>query len=118
LKLSGIIATNTTISRDGLKSKIDETGGLSGRPLTKRSTDVISTIYKAANGSIPIVGVGGVFTAEDAFEKIAAGASLIQAYTGFVYQGTGFAADVNTGLAKIIREKGFKNLDEAVGSAH
>ena len=118
LKLSGIIATNTTISRDGLKSTIDEAGGLSGRPLTKRSTDVISTIYKAAKGSIPIVGVGGVFTAVDAFEKIAAGASLIQAYTGFVYQGTGFAADVNTGVAKIIREKGFKNLDEAVGSAH
>ncbi|MBX7173539.1 MAG: quinone-dependent dihydroorotate dehydrogenase [Pyrinomonadaceae bacterium] len=116
LNLAGIIATNTTISRENLQTKIEETGGLSGKPLTKRSTEVISTIYKYSKGKIPIIGVGGIFTAEDAFEKICAGASLLQAYTGFIYQGFSFARDVNFGLAKIIKEKGFKNLDEAVGS--
>lgn len=117
LNLAGIIATNTTISRENLQTKINETGGLSGKPLTKRSTEVISTIYKYSKGKIPIIGVGGIFTADDAFEKICAGASLLQAYTGFIYQGISFARDVNFGLAQIIKEKGFKNLDEAVGSS-
>ncbi len=119
--VAGIIATNTTISRDGLRTaNVEEigAGGLSGKPLTKRSTDVIASIYKYSNGKLPIVGVGGIFTADDAFEKIAAGASLIQAYTGFVYGGPTFAGDVNAGLAAIIRERGFANVDEAVGSAH
>lgn len=120
LKLSGIIATNTTISRDNLqtsKTEIEKigAGGLSGKPLTKRSTEVISKIYKYSNGKLPIIGVGGIFTAEDAFEKLAAGASLLQAYTGFVYQGFTFARDINFGLAKILREKGFNSLDDAVG---
>lgn len=116
LNLAGIIATNTTISREGLQTKIDETGGLSGKPLTKRLTEVISTIYRYSKGKIPIIGVGGIFTAEDAFEKICAGASLLQAYTGFIYQGASFARDINFGLAKMLKEKGFKNLDESVGS--
>lgn len=118
-ELAGIIATNTTISRDGLKTKDVENigaGGLSGRPLTKRSTEVISSIYRYSKGTIPIVGVGGIFDAKDAFDKIAAGASLIQAYTGFVYGGPYFARDVNVGLARILREYGFSSLDEAVGS--
>lgn len=117
LNLSGIIATNTTISREGLKTKIDETGGLSGKPVAKCSTEVIAKIYKYSNGKIPIIGVGGIFTEEDAFEKISAGACLLQAYTGFIYQGFTFARDVNFGLAKILKEKGFKNLDEAIGSS-
>lgn len=115
-QIDGIIATNTTISRDGLRSNIDEAGGLSGKPLTKRSTEVISSIYKYSKGKLPIVGVGGIFTADDAFAKIAAGASLIQAYTGFVYGGPWFASDVTVGLAAILKERGFANLDEAVGS--
>ncbi len=116
LNLAGIIATNTTISRDGLQTNIAETGGLSGKPLTKRSTEVISTIYRYSKGKIPIIGVGGIFTAEDAFEKICAGASLFQAYTGFIYQGFTFARDINYGLAQILKEREFKSLDEAVGS--
>ena len=118
-EMSGIIATNTTISRDGLKTRdVDRigAGGLSGRPLTKRSTEVISKIYKYSKGKLPIIGVGGIFTAVDAFEKIAAGASLIQAYTGFIYGGPSFPHDVNTGLAAILKERGFGSLDEAVGS--
>ena len=75
LNLAGIIATNTTIKRENLKTKIDETGGLSGKPLQKISNEVITKIYKYSNGNLPIIGVGGIFTAEDAFEKIASGAS-------------------------------------------
>ncbi len=115
LNLAGIIATNTTISRDNLKTQITETGGLSGKPVREKSNEVIKKIYKYAGGKLPVIGVGGVFTATDAFEKIACGASLVQAYTGFVYQGIGFARDVNSGLAKILKDKGFKHLDEAIG---
>ncbi|MBK7393078.1 MAG: quinone-dependent dihydroorotate dehydrogenase [Chloracidobacterium sp.] len=115
-KIDGVVATNTTISRDGIRSNIDEAGGLSGKPLEQRSNEVISTIYRYSNGKLPIVGVGGIFTAEDAFAKIAAGASLIQAYTGFVYGGPTFARDITSGLAAILKERGFKNLDDAVGS--
>ena len=116
-QIDGIIATNTTISRTRLRSNIDEAGGLSGKPLEARSNEVISQIYQYSKGNLPIIGVGGIFTAEDAFAKIAAGASLIQAYTGFVYGGPSFASDVTTGLAAILKERGFASLDEAVGSA-
>lgn len=118
-EVSGIIATNTTVSREGLVSRDTEligAGGLSGKPLEKRSNEVISKIYHCSKGNLPIIGVGGIFTAEDAFAKIAAGASLIQAYTGFVYGGPAFATDINTGLASILKERGFKTLDQAVGS--
>lgn len=115
--MSGIIATNTTISRDGLVSDINDigAGGLSGSPLRSRSTDVISTIHRYSAGKLPIIGVGGIFTANDAFEKIAAGASLIQAYTGFIYGGPRFAQEIVRGLEHILEEKGFSSLSEAVG---
>ena len=118
-KIAGIIATNTTISRDGLQtSEIEQigAGGLSGKPLTGRSTEVITTIHRYSEGKLPIIGVGGIFTAEDAFEKIAAGACLIQAYTGFVYGGPTFAKEINAGLATILKERGFDDLDAAIGS--
>ncbi len=117
--VDGMIATNTTVSRDGLRTNVSELGegGLSGQPLFERSNAVISTIYRYSNGKMPVIGVGGVFTAEDAFAKIAAGASLVQAYTGFVYRGPTFTADVNRGLARILDERGFGSVAEAVGSA-
>jgi len=118
--VSGIIATNTTISRGGLNTRGVErfgSGGLSGAPLAARSNDVVSTIYRYSKGKLPIIGVGGVFNAQDAFEKIAAGASLFQAYTGFVYSGPSFAGNIVSGLANILAERGFGSLDEAVGSA-
>ena len=115
LNLAGIIATNTTISRDNIKTKIDENGGLSGLPLREKSNEVIKKIYKYSGGKLPIIGVGGIFTAEDAFEKIASGACLLQAYTGFVYGGISFAHDINSGLAKILKDKGFNSLNEAIG---
>jgi dihydroorotate dehydrogenase len=121
LKISGIIATNTTVSRNNLqtnKAEIERigNGGLSGIPLQTRSNQVIKQIYKTSKGKLPIVGVGGIFNAKDAFEKIASGACLLQAYTGFIYQGFTFARDINFGLAQILREKGFRHLDEAVGT--
>lgn len=118
-QVSGIIATNTTVSRDGLKSPhVDSfgAGGLSGKPLQKRSNEVVSKIYKYSKGRLPIIGVGGIFSAEDAFEKIAAGACLLQAYTGFIYAGPAFAGEINRGLARLIEERGFADLDQAIGS--
>jgi len=119
-RIDGIIATNTTTERNGLRSRDVGSvgaGGLSGRPLADRSTQVIRHIYKYSKAKLPIVGVGGILSAEDAFEKIAAGASLVQAYTGFIYSGPTFPVDVVRGVAEIIKERGFKSLDDAVGSA-
>lgn len=118
-EISGIIATNTTISREGLKTKDPASfgaGGLSGKPLAKRSNEVISTIFRYSKGNLPIIGVGGIFTAEAAFEKISAGASLFQAYTGFIYGGPSFAQTVNEGLAELLKKKGFDGVDDAIGS--
>jgi dihydroorotate dehydrogenase len=116
--VAGIIATNTTVSRDGLKtSNVDRfgSGGLSGKPLAAKANAVISSIYNFSKGRLPIIGVGGIFTAEDAFEKIAAGACLLQAYTGFVYHGMSFARDINVGLADILKKQGIKSIDDATG---
>jgi dihydroorotate dehydrogenase len=125
--LSGIIATNTTIRRDGLKTDIlketgrsikDEAGGISGLPVKQRSTEVIRFIYQETDGKLPIIGVGGIFTAEDAWEKIIAGASLLQIYTGWVYQGPWMVKDVLSGVLKRLEEKGLSNVSEAVGLEH
>jgi dihydroorotate dehydrogenase len=121
LNLAGIIATNTTVSRENLQTpaaKLEKigAGGLSGAPLRQKSNVVIKTIRRATGGNLPIIGVGGIFTAADAFEKIAAGANLVQLYTGFVYKGFTIARDINDGLEKIFREKGFGSFQEAVGS--
>jgi dihydroorotate dehydrogenase len=120
LQIDGIIATNTTISRDNLRSdrkQIDACGegGLSGKPLTNRSTQMIAELYELTRGRIPLIGVGGIFTAEDAWEKICAGASLVQLYTGFIYKGPCIALEINEGLKKILEREGFSSLDEAVG---
>jgi dihydroorotate dehydrogenase len=95
--IAGVIATNTTIVREGLKSDklSNETGGLSGKPLTQRSTDVIRYLYQKSNGAFPIVGVGGIHSPDDAIEKLKAGASLIQLYTGFIYEGPGLIKRIN-----------------------
>lgn len=118
--LAGIVATNTTTSRVGLDSsgssiKNAGDGGLSGAPLNHRSTSVISNLYRLTKGQLIIVGVGGIFSAEDAWEKICAGASLVQVYTGFVYQGWKIAQDLNDGLERILQREGLKSLDQAVG---
>jgi dihydroorotate dehydrogenase len=102
--IAGIIATNTTISRDGLTSNDElknEMGGLSGKPLTKRSTEVISYLSKKSNRSFPIIGVGGIHSAGDAIEKLDAGASLVQLYTGFIYEGPGLIGRINKKLITV-----------------
>lgn len=117
--VAGMIATNTTVSRSDLVTpKVDSIGpgGLSGRPLRRRSTEVIREIYRSSKGKMPIVGVGGIFSPDDAFEKIAAGACLLQAYTGFIYTGPSFAYQITEGLAKLLKEKGLSSWDSAVGS--
>jgi len=94
--IAGVIATNTTISREGLLSEDkDEMGGLSGKPLTKRSTEVIRFLSEKSNKAFPIIGVGGIHTADDAIEKLEAGASLVQLYTGFIYEGPGLIKEIN-----------------------
>jgi len=90
-------------------------GGLSGAPLQDRSNEIIALIYRLTGGLLPIVGVGGVFTAQDAWEKIGAGASLIQLYTGFIYDGPSVARRINEGLAAILKRNDFSSFDEAIG---
>lgn len=120
LKIDGIIATNTTVSRDNLRTDRARVaacgeGGLSGKPLKNRSTSMIAQLYEMTGGRIPLIGVGGIFTAQDAWEKISAGASLVQLYTGFIYQGPGIAQEINEGLSRILAREGFSNVDAAVG---
>jgi dihydroorotate dehydrogenase len=121
LHIDGIIATNTTISRENLTTdakfvRAAGEGGLSGKPLKSRATQMIAQLYELTGGSIPLIGVGGIFTARDAWEKICAGASLVQLYTGFIYQGPNVANDINEGLAKILVREKFASVDAAVGS--
>ncbi len=118
--VSGLIATNTTIAREGLQTGAAAlqsigAGGLSGAPLRQRSTRVIARLYRITNGALPLIGAGGIFNAQDAWEKISAGASLVQIYTGLIYEGPSIARAVNDGLRKIISDEGFVSLDEAVG---
>lgn len=123
-QLAGIIATNTTIKRDGLKTQwlpqtgtyiTEEAGGISGAPLKERSTDVIRWIYQKTEGKLPIIGVGGIFTAEDAWEKITAGACLIQVYTGWVYEGPWMVKRILEGLLVKLEEQRLNSINQAVG---
>ena len=102
-KLDGLVATNTTIDRGGLKAKKESVdnmgaGGLSGKPLAHRSTEVIRYLHKHSNGSFPIIGVGGIHSVEDALEKLEAGAQLLQIYTGFIYEGPALIAKINRAI--------------------
>ena len=119
--VAGLIAANTTVSREPLTTTANEIeacgeGGLSGAPLRQRATQMIARLFRMTDGSLPLIGVGGIFTAEDAWEMISAGASLLQIYTGFIYEGPGIAAKINDGLRRIISSKGFVSVDEAVGA--
>jgi dihydroorotate dehydrogenase len=104
-KIDGVIATNTTISRDGLKTSkaaVEElgNGGLSGKPLGNRATEVIRYLSQKSNHSFPIIGVGGIMSEEDALEKLEAGASLLQIYTGFIYEGPSLIKRINKAILK------------------
>lgn len=119
-KLAGIVATNTTIARpetshSACRKIYDETGGLSGAPLRERSTNVVRHIHRQTEGGLPVIGVGGVFNAADAWEKITAGASLIQVYTGLVYEGPSIAKDIVRGLRAFMARDGIDSVADAVG---
>jgi dihydroorotate dehydrogenase len=113
--VSGLIATNTTITRPALRTPAREEGGLSGRPLAKRATEVLRTLFRAVEGKIPLIGVGGIFSAEDAYARICAGASLLQVYTGLIYEGPFLPRRIVRGLVEILNEEGMNHLREVVG---
>ena len=114
--IDGIIATNTTLSREGLKSsQASERGGLSGAPLFARSTAVLAALWRATEGQIPLVGVGGISSAADAYKKIRAGATAVQLYTAMVYHGLSLAHDIPKELDKLLERDGFSSVAEAVG---
>ena len=123
-QLAGIIATNTTIRRDGLQTAIieatgnppsTEPGGISGTPVRDRSTEIIRFIWQRTQGEIPIIGVGGIFSADDAWEKIIAGASIVQIYTGWIYQGPWMVRRILAGLVTKLDQNGLKSISDAVG---
>ncbi|MFR9727346.1 quinone-dependent dihydroorotate dehydrogenase [Streptomyces sp. MS19] len=121
LGLDGIIATNTTVSRDGLRSRPDAVaalgaGGISGAPLKERSLAVLARLYARVGGRVTLVGVGGVENADDAWARVLAGATLVQGYSGFIYAGPGWARSINEGLARHLAASPFATLADAVGA--
>jgi dihydroorotate dehydrogenase len=115
--VAAIVATNTTLARDGLRSPLArEAGGLSGRPLFARSTAVLARVHALTGGRLPLVGLGGVDSAETAYAKIRAGASAVQIYTALVYGGLGLVPRILHGLDALLARDGFGSVDEAVGA--
>lgn len=120
LELAGIVATNTTVSRDELLTPgVAElgSGGISGRPVARRSAEVLRRLYRRVGDRLVLISVGGIETADDAWERIVSGASLLQGYTGFIYGGGLWAKQIHDGIAERLRACGFTSLNEAVGSA-
>lgn len=114
--VSGVIATNTTIGREGLRSaSSSEAGGLSGKPLTGKSVEVIRSVYRLSKGKLPIIGCGGIFSAQDAYDKIRAGANLVEVYTALIYEGPELIRTLNEELLNLLRKDGFKHVSDAVG---
>lgn len=121
LGLAGIVATNTTVSRAGLRTPgVDELGpgGISGPPVARRSLEILRRLYSRVGSDLVLISVGGIETADDAWERITSGASLLQGYTGFIYGGGLWAKEIHDGIAARLQTGGFSSLAEAVGSAH
>jgi dihydroorotate dehydrogenase len=123
LRLAGIVATNTTICRDGLRTDPAEvaamgTGGLSGPPVADRSLEVLRRLYRRVGGRLVLISVGGIETPDQAWERILAGATLLQGYTGFIYGGPFWTRKIHRGLAHRLRENGYKNIADAIGAEH
>jgi dihydroorotate dehydrogenase len=116
LGLNGIVATNTTVKRAevGVESRYE--GGLSGEPLKLRAREMIAQIHSDTQGRMPIIGVGGISTAEDAYGHICAGASLVEFYTGLIYRGPTIVSVIKAGIARLLQRDGFRSINEAVGS--
>ena len=115
--MDAVIATNTTLAREGLAAAAKgETGGLSGAPLFQRSTRVLARLSQLTGGRLPLIGVGGVSSAEEAYAKIRAGASAVQVYSALVYGGLSLAGRIVTGLDALLERDGFAHVGEAVGT--
>jgi dihydroorotate dehydrogenase len=116
--VAAIAATNTTLSRDGVEGhpRAGEAGGLSGAPLTNRAQEVVRRVALRAAGRVPVIGSGGVMSAEDAWARLRAGATLVQVYTGFIYGGPGFPSQLNAGLLRLMERDGFRTIAEAIGA--
>jgi dihydroorotate dehydrogenase len=115
--ISGIVATNTTLSRDGLASAhAAQSGGLSGAPLFEKSTRVLARLSQLTDGTMPLIGVGGIGSAEDAYAKIRAGAQVVQLYTAMVFQGIGLVPRIARGLDALLVRDGFSSVSDAVGT--
>jgi len=118
VSIDAIIATNTTVDRSGLASPLaQEKGGLSGAPLFDKSTQVLAQLSRLTDGVVPLIGVGGISSAADAYAKICAGASAVQLYTAMIYNGISLAQDIANGLDQLLQRDGFASVSEAVGSA-
>ncbi len=116
-RVDGVIISNTTLARDGISgTHAGEAGGLSGKPLFERSTHVLAQFYDLTGGSLPLVGVGGIASAADAYGKITAGASLVQLYSAMVYEGPGLASAIVTGLPQLLARDGHATISDAVGT--
>jgi dihydroorotate dehydrogenase len=115
-KIAGIIATNTTLGRDSLKTSIDQSGGLSGAPLTNKSLEVVRFLGSLTKGRLDLIGVGGVFTANDVLAMLAAGASMVQIYTALIYEGPSLVSNILQRLVKFINATGCKNVIEAAAA--
>jgi dihydroorotate dehydrogenase len=115
LGVDGIVACNTTVAREAVGVSSPHQGGVSGRPLLIRARELIRDIHTHTSGRIPIVGVGGIASAEDAWLHIRAGASLVELYTGLIYEGPGLVVRIKSGLADLLRRGGFRSISEAVG---
>ena len=115
LGFAGIVATNTTLARTEVGIAWEQAGGLSGRPLLERSRDMVRAIRRRIGAQVPIVGVGGIASADEAYRHIRAGASLVELYTGLIYEGPALAASINAGLVALLRRDGFRSISEAVG---
>jgi dihydroorotate dehydrogenase len=116
--ISGLIATNTTVTRPFEHALAKEAGGLSGAPVRELANAVIRRAWQRSKGTLPIIGVGGVFTAQDVYEKLRAGASLVQVYTGFIYEGPGMVSRLLRELGPLLARDGFRSVSEAVGADH
>jgi len=119
MEVNGVVISNTSIKsaligQDGFAEN-KTTGGISGKPIFKHSNNTLEKFYRFSEGKLPIIGVGGIFSAEDAYEKIRKGASLIQVYTGLIYKGFGLVNEINKGLAELLQKDGFEHISQAVG---
>lgn len=119
-KIDGLILTNTTLARPDYLSPgfKDEKGGLSGQPLTDRATEVVHNFYALTKGKIPLIGVGGISNGQQAYDKIKAGASLVQVYSALIFKGPTLPATINAELLELLKADGYSNISEAIGSAH